>query len=197
MLQGWVNAYKEGSWLPKWASPGYRGCMVGTMGDVVFADAIVNKIPGFDVNTAYEAIRKDAFVLPDSSSQGAGRECMTAYLKYGYIPRGASDDAGGACSEVVSRTLDYLQADYAIAQAATALGYTDDASELLIRSSNYTKLFDSEYAMLRSKFVVSEKWTEPFDEFAWGGDYTEGNTIILSAASNLLFYISALLTSFL
>lgn len=27
-LQGWLNAYKEGEWLPKWASPGYRGSMV-------------------------------------------------------------------------------------------------------------------------------------------------------------------------
>ena len=30
-----------GGWLPKWASPGYRGSMVGTMGDVSVADAIV------------------------------------------------------------------------------------------------------------------------------------------------------------
>lgn len=25
---GWLNAYKEGGWLPSWASPGYRNCMV-------------------------------------------------------------------------------------------------------------------------------------------------------------------------
>jgi putative alpha-1,2-mannosidase len=148
--------------------------MVGTMGDVVFADAIVNNIPGFDVQTAYEAIRKDAFVKPDSSSQGAGRECMDAYLKYGYIPRNAPDDSGGICSEVVSRTLDYLQADYAIAQAANTLGYTSDATELLIRSANYTKMFNSDYGMLRSREIITEKWTEPFDQYAWGGDYTEG-----------------------
>lgn len=29
MIQGWLNAYTEGGWLPKWASPGYRGSMVG------------------------------------------------------------------------------------------------------------------------------------------------------------------------
>ncbi len=49
MTQGWVNAYSEGGWLPKWASPGYRGSMIGTMGDVSLADAIVKDIPGFDV----------------------------------------------------------------------------------------------------------------------------------------------------
>lgn len=57
-VEGWVNAFKEGGWLPKWASPGYRDGMVGTMGDVSLADAIVNEIPGFDVELAYLAIRK-------------------------------------------------------------------------------------------------------------------------------------------
>lgn len=34
LMQGWVNAYSESGWLPKWASPGHRQSMVGTMGDV-------------------------------------------------------------------------------------------------------------------------------------------------------------------
>ena len=41
-LQGWVNAYKEGGWLPKWASPGYRGGMLGTAADIVMV--ISNKL---------------------------------------------------------------------------------------------------------------------------------------------------------
>ena len=48
IVQGWVNAYKEGGWIPKWASPGYRNSMVGTFGDVVLADAIVKGIGGFE-----------------------------------------------------------------------------------------------------------------------------------------------------
>ena len=79
-MQGWINAYKEGGWLPKWASPGYRGSMVGTMGDVSVADAIVKEIPGFDVTTAYEAIRKDAFEVPPPNCAG-GRECFDSYLQ--------------------------------------------------------------------------------------------------------------------
>lgn len=108
MIQGWVNAYSEGGWLPKWASPGYRGSMVGTMGDVTLSDAIVKKIPGFDVEKAYEAVRKDAFVEPPSDRDGVGRVCLPAYVKYGYIPRGSLATDGGACDEVVSRTLNYM-----------------------------------------------------------------------------------------
>jgi predicted alpha-1,2-mannosidase len=166
-LQGWVNAYKEGGWLPKWASPGYRGSMVGTMGDVSLADAIVKKIPGFDVQGAYEAIAKDAFVPPSKGSQGMGRECLEQYVKFGYIPHGAG------CSEVTSRTLDYLQSDYAIANAAEVLGHSEDAAELRGRAANYSLMFDFSSGFIRSTDMSTGKFTEPFDQFAWGGDYTE------------------------
>ena len=181
VIQGWVNAYVEGEWLPKWASPGYRGSMVGTMGDVSLAAAIVQDIPGFDREKAYEAIRKDAFEVPTSNLRGKGRVCLPAYLKYGYIPRDSASTEGGTCSEVVSRSLNYMQSDYAIAQAALKVGYTDDAAVLLARSANYSLLFDQESAtpnagkgFMRSKSVATQKWTEGFDQFAWGDDYTEG-----------------------
>ncbi len=58
-LPGWLNAYKEGGWLPSWASPGYRNCMVGTFADVVIADAIVKGVKGFDLDTARQALMKD------------------------------------------------------------------------------------------------------------------------------------------
>eukprot|EP00604_Paraphysomonas_vestita_P002282 CAMPEP_0174819424 /NCGR_PEP_ID=MMETSP1107-20130205/2640_1 /TAXON_ID=36770 /ORGANISM="Paraphysomonas vestita, Strain GFlagA" /LENGTH=683 /DNA_ID=CAMNT_0016032877 /DNA_START=358 /DNA_END=2409 /DNA_ORIENTATION=- len=164
-LQGWVNAYKEGGWLPKWASPGYRGSMVGTMGDVSIADAIVKEIPGFDVKTAYEAIYKDAFVPSDPNS-GTGRECIASYLKFGYIPH-------GTCSEVVSRTLDYYQSDFAIAKAAEKLNDLETANILKLRYANYSSLFDYQSGFIRSINEKTGKFTEPFDAFAWGGDYTE------------------------
>lgn len=56
---GWLNAFKEGGWLPTWASPGYRNCMVGTFADVVISDAIVKDVKGFDLRVAIEALKKD------------------------------------------------------------------------------------------------------------------------------------------
>jgi putative alpha-1,2-mannosidase len=58
-ISGWLNAYAEGGWLPSWASPGYRNCMVGTFADVVVADAIVKNIKGFNMEQAVAAILKD------------------------------------------------------------------------------------------------------------------------------------------
>jgi predicted alpha-1,2-mannosidase len=172
-IEGWLSAYKEGGWLPKWASPGPRGSMIGTMQDVSLADAIVNNIPNFDVSKAYEAIRKDAFVIPPSDVDGVGRVCLESYLKYGYVPRNAPGTSG-SCNEVVARTLNYLQSDYAIAQAALKLGYKDDAELLASRYSNFSLLFDKDTGFFRSKQLENEKWTVPFDQYAWGGDYTEG-----------------------
>jgi predicted alpha-1,2-mannosidase len=167
IMQGWVNAYHEGGWLPKWASPGYRGSMVGTMQDVFVADAIVKNITGFDQRAAYEAIRKDAFVIPDpNGSSGVGRTCLSGYLQNGYVP------IDGSCSEEVSRSLNYMLADFSIAQAAAKLGFSADAAILEARSKNYSRLFEPSTAFMRGR-DGSGNWTEPFDQFRWGSPYTE------------------------
>lgn len=171
-MQGWVNAYKEGGWLPKWASPGYRGSMIGTMGDVSLADAIVKDIPGFDREQAYAAIRKDAFEVPPVGVDGVGRVCLSSYLQNGYVTRDAIMTTGGNCYEVVSRTLNYLQSDFAVAQAAQKLGYDDDTKVLQQRSSNFSLLFDAETGFFRARSANGGKFVEPFDQYGWGGDYT-------------------------
>src|SRR6185369_7421206 len=132
----WLNAYLEGGWLPKWALAGYSGGMVGTMGDVTLSDAIVKNVPGFDRELAYQAVRKDAFVVPPEGVNGVGRVCLPSYLEYGYVPTGSNMTTGGTCFEVVSRSLNYMQSDWAIAQAANALGEADDFEVLVQRSKN-------------------------------------------------------------
>jgi predicted alpha-1,2-mannosidase len=103
--------------------------------------------------------------MPKPNS-GTGRECFASYLKLGYIPH-------GTCSEVVSRTLDYYQADYAIARAAEKMNDLETAEILTQRMANYSSLFDFETGFLRSLSESTGKFTEPFDPYAWGGDYTE------------------------
>lgn len=173
MLTGWLNAFQEGGWLPKWSSPGFRTNMVGTMGDVTLSDAIVKKVPGFDQLRAYEAVRKDAFEVPPADVEGVGRVCLPAYLQHGYIPAGSPMTTGGECYEVVSRTLNYLQSDWAIAQAARSLGHHADADVLLGRASNYSLQFNPVTGLFQSRSIHGLGFSEAFDQFAWGGDYTE------------------------
>ena len=162
MLQGWINAYKEGGWLPKWASPGYRNGMVGTMGDVTLSDAIINEIGGFNVSEAMAAMMKDAFVVSSQSNQG--REDLSQYISLGYLPEGVREN--------VAVSLNFMLSDFAISKAAAKVGgYATKQKELAQRATNYGKLLNPD-GFMRSK-DQSGAWIEPFDQFAWGGSYTE------------------------
>jgi hypothetical protein len=79
IIQGWLNAYKEGGWIPGWASPGYRESMVGTYGDVVISDAIVKKVPGFEVRVAWEALHRDSFEDEPGNHMGVGKAGLRYY----------------------------------------------------------------------------------------------------------------------
>lgn len=174
VIQGWVNAYNEGGWLPKWASPGYHAGMTGTMGDVALADAIIKNIPGFDVKSAYAAIRKDAFEVPQRDTNGqVGRYCLDAYMKFGYIPIDTTMSTGQPADQTVSRTQNYALSDFAIAQAALKLNFTDDANALLARSQSYQKLWDPASKFFRPR-LSNGQLAPDFDQWAWGGEYTEG-----------------------
>lgn len=165
ILQGWVNAYKEGGWFPQFPCPGYRGGMTGSLIDSLFADAIVKGVPGFDVQAAYSGLRKHATEKGDPG-KGYGRVGIESYLKLGYLP---CDKFGGA----VAQTLDFAYGDFCIAQVARAAGKLEDASMFDNRSENWKKLFDPQTKFMRGK-LADGSWLEPFRQYAWGGAYVEG-----------------------
>jgi predicted alpha-1,2-mannosidase len=164
ILQGYISAYKEGGWFPEWPSPGYRNIMIGSHIDAVFADAISKGIKNFDVDTAYEAMRKDAYTA--SRNRGLGRAGLQQYLSLGYVPEGTATYS-------LSTSLDYAYDDWCVAQVARELGKMDDYSALIARSENYRKLFDPSVGFMRAK-RADGSWAGDFDQFAWGGPYVEG-----------------------
>lgn len=165
LIDGWVDAYKEASWLPEWASPGQHASMVGTMGDVTLADAIVKSewgfLKGFDVDKAYAAIRKDAFSNPEGLF---GREGLEDYIEKGYVTADVS--------ESVSRTLNYYVSDAAIARAANVLGKQDDAEVLRARSRRYGVIFNNDTHFFQPK-DSSGNFLDGFDPISWGNGFTE------------------------
>ena len=58
MQEGLANAYRESGFLPEWASPGHRGCMVGNNSASVVADAWLKgvKVPAEDIEVLWEAV---------------------------------------------------------------------------------------------------------------------------------------------
>lgn len=185
IIQGWLNAFKEGGWLPSWSSPGYRNSMVGTYGDVIVGDAIVKGIRGFDLKAAELALLKDAFEAPPSFAGGAvGKEGLKEYADRGYFAMKEQNRG----SETVSRTLDFGFADFAAANALRWLSantYAADptekqrleqiASTLTTRSDRaYRSMFDRGAGLMLPKREDGQR-TTMWNEVEWGNGYTEGN----------------------
>jgi predicted alpha-1,2-mannosidase len=168
IVAGWLNAYREGGWLPHWPNPGGFRSMPGNFADTMVTDAMVKGIQGFDLKTAYAALRKDAFTIPVSQrgEPVGGKADLEEYLRLGYVPARKTE-------YWVSMTLDYAYNDWCVAQAAKLMGRTDDYRALMKRSQNYKNLWDPSTGFMRGR-DEGGNWSERnFDEYAWGGAYAE------------------------
>ncbi len=169
MQQGLANAYRESGFLPEWASPGHRDCMVGNNSASVVADAIVQGVTTRDQETLWEAVTRGANgVHPRVSS--TGRLGWELYNSLGYVPC----DAG--INESAARTLEYAYDDWCIYQMGKALGKPE--SEISVyhkRSQNYRNLFDPDTKLMRGK-KKDGSFAREFNPYKWGGDFTEGNS---------------------
>ncbi len=167
IMEGLVNAYKESGWLPEWASPGHRDCMIGSNSASIIADAYLKGIKGFDINTAYEAILKNSENEGPLSS--VGRLGVKYYNELGYVPYDVN------VNENIARTLEYGYDDFTIYQLAKALKRpADEIARFAKRSQNYRNVFDPETKLMRGK-KKDGSFITPFNPFKWGDAYTEGN----------------------
>lgn len=169
MQQGLANAYRESGFLPEWASPGHRDCMVGNNSASVVADAIIQGVTTQDQETLWEAVTHGAnSVHPRVSS--TGRLGWEYYNSFGYVPC----DVG--INESAARTLEYAYDDWCIYQMGKALGKPEsEINEYYKRSQNYCNLFDPETKLMRGK-KKDGSFARDFNPFKWGGDFTEGNS---------------------
>jgi predicted alpha-1,2-mannosidase len=165
ILEGWTQAYRESGWFPRWPSPGHRDCMIGTHSDVLIADAVAKGITGFDLETAYKGLHRNAFDA-DAGAGAYGRRGLAYYHNLGYVPADRVHEAT-AC------TLDYAYNDWCVAQVAQALGHKDDYQILSERANNYKNLFDPAVGFMRGK-NEDGSWEEPWSEFRWGSPHVEG-----------------------
>ncbi|MDO1450440.1 GH92 family glycosyl hydrolase [Rhodocytophaga aerolata] len=168
MQEGLANAYKEGGWLPEWASPGLRNVMVGSNSASVVADAYLKGARGYDIQALYEALLKNA--ENEGPLTAVGRAGVKHYNKLGYVPY----DVG--INENAARTLEYAYDDFTIYQLAKALKRPKKEIELFAkRSQNYRNLYDPVSGLMRGK-NQDGTFQSPFNPFKWGDAFTEGNS---------------------
>ncbi|NMH87140.1 glycoside hydrolase family 92 protein [Flavivirga sp. Y03] len=170
IMEGLVNTYKESGWLPEWASPGHRDCMIGSNSAPIIADAHLSGIEGFDKELLLEAIIKNATVANGRPVNSVGRAGIDYYNELGYVPY----DVG--INENAARTLEYAYADFTIAQMAKSLGKEDVAEKYYKKSLNYKHLFDPSNNLMRGK-NKDGSFQSPFNPLKWGDAFTEGNSL--------------------
>jgi predicted alpha-1,2-mannosidase len=168
IMQGLVNTYKESGWLPEWASPGHRDCMIGSNSSVNIGDSYLKGITNYDIETLYEAMLKNS--ENEGPLNSVGRKGVHYYNKLGYIPY----DVG--INENVARTLEYTLADFNLMKLAEKL---DKPKEVIAkfkkRSMNYKNVFDKSTNFMRGK-NEDGTWQSPFIPEKWGDAFTEGSS---------------------
>lgn len=174
-----LDMYKENGWLPKWELYGRETfTMEGDPSIPYIVDAWFRGIRDFDVNLAYEAMRKGATMPGEFNLL---RPDANDYFSLGYVPlRGKFDNS-------VSHALEYYIADWNLFRFAQALGKKEDAKLFFDRSMGYKHYYDKEYGTFRPK-LPDGTFYSPFDP-KQGANFEENPGFHEGSAWNYTFYV--------
>lgn len=185
LLRSYLLAEEQGNWI---STSGGRHNMVGHHECATILDAYMKGFRDFDVEKAYEGMKRNA-MNTTMLSRHLGDSCATTeldrvYFEKGFFPALApgkeeSVPQVGFGRQSVSLTLENCYDDWCIAMMAKALGHEDDYEYFLKRAHNYLNLFDPRIGFMRPK-TADGRWIEPFDPIWSGGQggrdyFTENN----------------------
>jgi predicted alpha-1,2-mannosidase len=156
MMQSLVNDAAQSGWLPRWpAANDVTYVMGGDSPPILLSSAYAFGARNFDVKAALK------FMVKAGTESGSGphgveeRPFSADYFKLGYSP--AEKDSIAA-----SRTLEFANADFAIAQFARGLGDQSTYKHFMKQSANWENLFDPETLWIRPR-NSDGSWLAGFD----------------------------------
>lgn len=168
MQEGLVNAYKESGFLPEWATPGHRDCMVGNNSASVVADAYIKGLRGYDIETLWEALKHGTNAHLRGTA--SGRLGYESYNQLGYVPNNIG------IGQNVARTLEYAYNDWTIYALGKKLGKPADEIEIYKkRAQNYKNVYHPERKLMVGKDDKGV-FNPNFDAVDWSGEFCEGNS---------------------
>ncbi|HPE75544.1 MAG TPA: GH92 family glycosyl hydrolase, partial [Draconibacterium sp.] len=186
MLNSYVNMYEQSGWMPQFPilyidNP----AMHGFHSTIVFLDAYRKNIRDYDIQKAYEGIRKnatDATMLPWRN--GPKTPLDDFYREKGFFPALAPGETetypevhGFEKRQSVAITLAHSYDDWALGQMAKELGKDDDYRYFNGRGANYRNLYNPETKLMWPKNEKGE-WLDidpKFDGGPGGRDYYDEN----------------------
>ncbi len=172
IIRTMVDMYKESGWLPKWELFGRETLtMEGDPSIPYIVDAWMRGIRDFDVETAYQAMRKGATTPGEFNLM---RPDANDYFTKGYVPLREKFDNS------VSHALEYYIADWNLSKFAQSLGKKEDAKLFYDRSMGYKHYYSKEYGTLRP-ILPDGSFYSPFDplqgaNFEPSPGFHEGNS---------------------
>lgn len=187
MVSSLVDYYHTGGMIARGPAGGnYTFVMIGDQAVPLIAAAYNKGIRDFDVNSAYEGSRKNAFLggIRDRAGYEHGANPtgggMSYYLDRGYVPVGIPGAAFHR--EGAAQSLEYAYSDWCLSQFAGSLGKKEDAELFLKRSENWKKLWDAGTGWIRPR-NMDGSWLTPFEPVCQGSNcrgFVESNSAIYS-----------------
>jgi predicted alpha-1,2-mannosidase len=186
MIQSYITMYMQSGWLPTFPVLwGDNPCMNGFHSTIMILDAYRKGIRNFDVESAYEGMKKnadEATMLPWKN----GPSCVldTFYREKGWYPAlhpGEKETVALVHSwekrQSVALTLGHSYDDWALGQMAKEVGKDADYQFYMKRSENYRNLWWNEKGFFMPK-DDNGNWIEidpVFDGGMGGRDYYDEN----------------------
>ncbi|MEJ7558033.1 MAG: GH92 family glycosyl hydrolase [Pedobacter sp.] len=184
-ISSYITMYKQGGSIPAFATIfGDWPAMTGNHAASWFADAYYKGIRNFDLNTAYEGLKKNslqATLLPWNN--GPLTVLDSFYNAKGYMPALPYGEAETVPQvenvwekrQSVSVTLENSFSDWNIAQLAAVLGKREDENLFLKRSKNYENVYRKDKGFMWAK-DKNGNWIDNMDPKAAGREFfTENN----------------------
>ncbi len=177
MVRSYIRMYEQSGWMPSFPSiGGDRAVMIGHHSTAFIADAYTKGYRDFDVQKAYEGMKKNAMestMLP--WRRGPLTELDKIYLEKGFFPALAKGETeivkevhNFERRQAVSVTLENCYDDWCLAQVAKGLDKQDDYAYFMKRAHNYRNIFNERIGFMAPK-SADGKWVEDFDPKLGGG----------------------------
>ncbi|PSL44352.1 putative alpha-1,2-mannosidase [Chitinophaga niastensis] len=186
MLQSYVHMYEQSGWLPTFPVLfGDHACMNGFHSSVVMLDAWRKGLKNFDIEKAYEGMRKnatDATILPWRN--GNKTKLDDYYQEKGYFPAlhiGEKETVAEVDPfekrQAVAVTLGGSYDDWALSQLAGDLNKKDDQQLFAPRGQHYKNLWNADKKFFMPKDDKGN-WIDidvKYDGGPGGRDYYDEN----------------------
>jgi predicted alpha-1,2-mannosidase len=177
MVDSYVKMYEQDGWMPGF--PQFYGdfpAMIGFHSAAMVWDAWQKGIRDFDVEKAYEGLKKNA-MLATMLPWRTGPMCSldSFYHEKGWYPA-LEEDENETVSlvhpfekrQAVALTLEHSYDDWCLAQLARALGRNEDHTFFMKRSQNYRNVFHPINGFMSPK-KADGQWVARFNPQLSGG----------------------------